>query len=280
MFFGIELTKVHTAIFEIIEQEKIPVFNPTTGARWPLPSFGNWNFRYLPMQEEVMPTLLMKAKERFKIKSAVLIHASDDANTKSNIDVMRANFEKLGVKILTTLTVKAKETNFGPQVATIRSLNPDAIGLSLSSPPDGGTFVKQLRERGVKAQIIGDNNINMQEYWNMSDGAAQGSLTFGLWSPLDERPIVKEWIKTWRTVSGKADGFPDNFTTAWYDATLALAQVMRNAKELTRDGIRQSFLDSRLETISGTVEWDGPGDVKRNTPKLFIWKDGAAVPWE
>ena len=280
VFHGPDLTKAHFATFDLIEEHKIPVFNSGSGGHWTLPSFGSWSFRYLPMAADVMPVLYKKAKERFGFKTAAIVYSNDDDSTVQNGRIFRKSLEDLGVKIVAEHSYKSKETNFSSIVVALRAANPDIVSISASLPTDAGTFVKQLRERGVNARIISDNFINAVDYWKLSEGRAEGTLTFGLWSPEDERPMVQEWIKTWREYSGEADNFPDNYMTGAYDSVLVLAQVMNAAEELTRESIRDAFSKVKLDTISGTVQWNGPGDVKRAVPQLMIWTDGKVLPWK
>ena len=67
---------------------------------------------------------------------------------------------------------------------------------------------------------------------------------------------------------------------SWYDAILVFAEVLRKAPQpLTRAGIRDTFSKVQVETQSGVVSWDGPGDVKRPKPQIVVWSDGKIVPW-
>ena len=86
----------------------------------------------------------------------------------------------------------------------------------------------------------------------------------------------------WRGNTGKTEAAPDGFVTAYYDGVQVLAHVLNNASDLSRDGVRASFLEVKgLETIRGTIEWDAPGDVKRPAPILVRLDDkGKLRKWE
>ena len=167
------------------------MLNPGAGGLWKLPSFGDWSFRYQPMADEVYPNMLPEVVKAYNVKTAAIIYSLDEELTKSQVVVARRVLESLGVKIVTTQTYKNKETNFGPQVASIKAGNPDIVMASFSLAADGGTFVKQLRERGVKARIITDAYVNEFSYWDVGGKAVDGTVMYGLWTLNDPRPVVQ-----------------------------------------------------------------------------------------
>jgi branched-chain amino acid transport system substrate-binding protein len=279
IIYGVGPTKSQLAIAELIDEMKIPVFNPSSAGSWPLPSFGKYTFRYQPIADTAVPVMLAKVKQKLPLKTAALVYANDDEAMVNNAKIMRKALQAADVKIVTEQTYRTKETNFTSQVSAIKAAAPDAIVAS-SQAFDAGTLALQIRERGLTQPIIGDVSILADDYWKLSRGKGEGTIAYSIYNPLDPRPIVQEWVKLWRTKMNKPDAFPDSFVTTYYDATMVLAHVLNTAKDLSRDGIRDSFLAVRnMETISGKVSWEQPGDVVRSEIVLVQWKDGKLVPW-
>jgi branched-chain amino acid transport system substrate-binding protein len=281
VIFGVGATKSLLAIYEETGKCKIPVFNPSSGGHWPHKDFADWIFRYQPMPADVMPTLLQKAKDDLGIKNVALTFTLDDEFAVNNANVSRRVIKEMGLNLVTEQSFKTKETNFASQVAAIRAAKPDAVVMH-HQPGDAGTLLLQLRERGVEAPVITDTIVGGADFWKLSKGGAKGSIGFSLYNVDDPRPAVQEWVTLWRKNTGKADAAPDGFVTAYYDAVQVLAHVLNNAKDLSRASIRESFLTVKgMDTISGTIEWDSVGDVRRPAPILVqVGDNGKLRQWK
>ena len=279
IIFGVGPTKSQLAIADLIDEMKIPVFNPSSAGSWPLPGFGKYTFRYQPIADTAVPVMLAKIKEKLPFKTAALVYANDDEAMVNNAKVMRQALVKADVKIALEQTYRSKETNFTSQVSAIKGANVDAIVMS-SQAYDAGTLALQIRERGMTQPIVGDVSMLADDFWKLSRGKGGLTIAYSIYNPLDPRPIVQEWVKLWQTKMAKPAGFPDSFVTTYFDAVQVLAHILNSAKDFSRDGIRDSFLQVKnLETISGKVSWEQPGDVHRTEIVLVQWKDGKLVPW-
>jgi branched-chain amino acid transport system substrate-binding protein len=280
IIFPVGTTKSTLAIFDLTGELKMPTFSPASTGRWPLPSFGDWMFRMMPQIDTSSPPLLKKAKAAFGLKRVALVHTDDDDMSVGNYRALRKIIPAVGLDIGIEQTFKNEEKNLSAQVAAIKAADVDAIVVSLQAW-SAGTLALQLRERGVNVPIIGDPGLIPPEYWELSKGKGNNTYMYAYWSPHDQRPVVQDWIKLWRETTGKNDKFPDSFITAYFDGLLVVAHVLNNAKDLSRESVRQAFLNIKeLETISGFITWNKAGDVERPTsPVLVHWKDGAVVPW-
>jgi len=268
IIFGVGATKSLLAIYDDVKSCDIPVFNPSAGGSWPKPDFANWIFRYQPMPEDVMPILLKKAEEKLGLKQVAISYTLDDEFALYNYKVTKALLEKMGIKIVAEESFRTKETNFASQVAAIREAKPDAVFL-FHQPGDAGTFLLQLRERGVNAQIISDVNVAGADFWKLSQGKGKGAIGYAIYAATDPRPIVQDWVKLWRQKTGKADSAPDGFVSAYFDGVQVMAHVLNSAKDLSREAIRDAFLQIKdYDTISGKIAWTKVGDVSRSQPVL------------
>jgi len=279
VIFGIGATKSVLAIYDDLKKCSIPVFAPTSGGEWPQKDFADWIFRYQPTPSSVAPIMFKKAKEVFNIKTAAITYTSDDEYSVNNTKITREALQKLGVKIVTEQTFRSKETNLASQVSAVNAAKPDAIVMH-HQPGDLGAMALQLRERGIKAQLIGDNTITSEDAWRLSKGGTKGAVAYALYAADDDRPIAQEWLQRWRQVTKRAD-YPDTFVTAYYDTLLLLAHVL-NDSDLSRASVRDAFLRLKnYETISGGVTYPAAGDVERAEPILVqVGDDGASRVWK
>jgi branched-chain amino acid transport system substrate-binding protein len=275
VIFGVGATKSVLAIYDDLKKCGIPVFAPTSGGEWPHKDFADWIFRYQPTPSLVAPIMLKKAKEAFNIKTAAITYTSDDEYSVNNTKITRDALQKLGIKIVTEQTFRSKETNLASQVSALNAAKPDAIVMH-HQPGDLGTMVLQLRERGIKAQLIGDTTIASEDAWRLSKGGTKGAVAYALYAADDDRPIAQEWLQRWRQKTKRTE-YPDTFVTAYYDTMLLLAHVL-NGSDLSRTSVRDAFLRLKnYETISGGVTYPAAGDVERADPILVQVGDGGAA---
>ncbi len=272
--FGVGATKSTIAIFEDSRKCGVPVLSPSSGGAWPYRTdagkkdFGCCMFRYQPVPDEVMPVLIKAVKDRLGLKRAALSHSIDDDFAANNIKVSRQALQDAGIEIVDDVGFKDAETNFASQAASFRRANPDMIVMH-HQPGPAGTFLLQLRDRGVEAQVVTDIIVGGADFWKQSNGKAKGSLGYSLYSADDPRPAVQNWVKKWHKITGKK-GAPDAFVTTYYDAVQVLAHVMNSAKTRDREGVLQAFLNvDNYKTISGTITWNNPGDIFRPAP-IFV----------
>lgn len=277
VFSGGGATKSVVAIFEDAERCGMPVFAPSSGGAWPFPNFGKWMFRYQPVANDYIPYLIKQSVDKMKYKTAVVSHTLDDDFAVTNIKLTKQALTDAGVKITSDQAFKTKESNFAAQVSAHRAGNPDAIFMH-HQPGDAGTFLLQLRERGMNQPMLTDIIIGGADLWKLSQGKAIGSIGVSIWSPDDQRPVVQDWLKLWRERTGKKDQAPNSFVTAYFDAVQVLAKTLNNAKDLSRESIRDAFATTKnLDTISGPVTWNGPGEAIRASSILVELGDNGVL---
>lgn len=277
--FGIGATKSLLAVFEDTKRCGMPIFNPSSGGDWPHSDFANLIFRYQPMANDVLPALYKKAASKLGVKTVTISYTLDDEATANNVRAAKKILEEQGIKILAETTFRTKESNFASQVSVHRSANPDAIIL-VHQPGDAGTFLLQLRERGVEKQILSDVIIGGADFWKLSQGKGKGAIGYAIYAADDPRPVVQNWVKLWRERNKKPDEAPDAFVTAYYDAVEILAKVLNASSSLTRENVRDGFLKIKgLDTISGKITWKEVGDVYRSEPVLVQVSDNGVLKY-
>lgn len=259
------------AIYEYAKQCNMATFAPTSGAYWVFPDNGKWVFRFLPQPQTMLPYLYGKVKEEFGFKTVIISFTIDDDSSFFNYKLGRKILLEKGFEIVGGLSSKRSETNFASQVAAIRATKADFIILS-QQPDDGGKMLLQIRERGVKSQIVDTGGtVGGRDFWKLSKGHAKGAIGTATYTSDDPRPIVQNWVKLWRERSGKTDSDPDPYETAAYDGAKVVAEVLRTAKSMSRKDISDAFTNLKdFETVSGTIEYrsqDLP-DVYRSVPVL------------
>ena len=199
------------ALYEYAKTCNMPTFAPTSGAHWVYPDQGKWIYRFLPTPNLIQAALYKTIKEELKINNAIASFTIDDDFTFFNMKQARIHLKNNDIEIIDELGSKRQETNFASQVAAVRAKRADIIVLS-HQPDDGGKFVKQVRDRGIKTQITDTGyTVVGGDYWVLSAGTGIGSIGGANYTSADQRPIVQNWIKLWRERTGFAGKDPDAY---------------------------------------------------------------------
>lgn len=278
--FGVGASKAVFAVYEETKRCGIPVFAPSAGAAWPFPDYAGWFFRYQPLADDDMPKLIKSYHAKNPIKKAAVSLTLDDDVGVNNAKISRKALQDIGAQIVADVSFKSKESNFSSQVSTVRAGGPDVI-LMHHQPGDAGTLLLQLRERGVEAQVLTDVIVGGADFWKLSQGKAIGAIGMSLYAIDDPRAGMQEWLKLWRQKTGKMNEGPDSFVTTYYDAVQVLAKLLNSAPELSREAIRDVFAKTKaIDTLSGTVGWNGPGEPIRAKPVFVrIGDNGTLKYW-
>lgn len=92
------------------------------------------------------PLVAKTAKERFKLKSAVVLGPNDQGGTDAGTQLAKI-YNDTGVKTGTEWYQRGT-TNFGPIATRIMNMNVDAVDVTTMPPGEAGILIKQLLEAG------------------------------------------------------------------------------------------------------------------------------------
>jgi branched-chain amino acid transport system substrate-binding protein len=175
--------------------------------------------------------------------------------------------------------VNKDDKDFTAVVSKLKAANPDLIywgGLHDTA----GLIVRQMRDQGVKAPLMGGDGMADDEFAAIAGPGADGTLmTF---SP-DPRtnPKNKDIVELYR----KKRGFePQAYTLYSYAALQIIKQAAEQAKSLDPKKVADVMHSGKaFDTVLGEVSFDKKGDINGYTvagkPKdryvLYTWKKGA-----
>jgi branched-chain amino acid transport system substrate-binding protein len=139
-------------------------------------------------------------KRKISPKSKTIAFVVEDTDYgRSNAEVIKQEFEKMGWKTATTETVPLGHTDFYPQLSKIKTLNPDVIVTTFVALASGVAFVKQFQELALTSYHLGIYFPLRSEFIEQAGKAAD----FLLWSPLffdpESNPVQKQFAEKVRT---------------------------------------------------------------------------------
>jgi len=216
---------------------------------------------------------------RFAGKRVAIVH---DKTTYGQglAEETRKAMNALGVKEVMFEGINKDDKDFTALVSKLKAANPDLIywgGLHDTA----GLIVRQMRDQGVKAPLMGGDGLTDDEFAAIAGPGAEGTLmTF---SP-DPRtnPNNREIVALFRQKRGFE---PQAYTLYSYAAVQIIKQAAEIAKSLDPRKVAEVMHSDRaFPTVLGDVAFDKKGDIsaagyvvdgkKKDRYVLYVWKKG------
>jgi branched-chain amino acid transport system substrate-binding protein len=201
-------------------------------------------------------------------KKIAIIH---DKTTygKGLADETRKSLHGLGVTEVLYEGISKGETDYTAVVSKIKSVGADIVywgGLQT----EGGKLIRQMRDQGVEATLMGGDGIASDELASVAGPAVEGTfMTF----PPDprNRPEAADVVKKF-----KARNFnPETYTLYSYAAVQVIKQAAEIAKSLDPPAVAKAMHSGvKFKTVIGDISYDAKGDVTRADYTVYVWKKG------
>jgi branched-chain amino acid transport system substrate-binding protein len=251
------------AMAPIFQEEKIPAVY-AYAVHPDVTKAGNFNFRngFLGMVEgkaaAYTAVKLLKAK-----KIALLISDNDFGRTLA--EGFKMYIDKYAKGAATITSVQAypmQEKDFKAYLSKIKDENVDVI-FSSGYYFQTGPVVKQAREMGIKAFIIGEEGADSPKFLEIAGKSAEGFVIVTNLNRDDKRAHVQNFLKTFES---RYKIQPDMVGASAYDAFMIIVDGIKRAKSVKGPDIRAA--------ISTLKDYDGlTGQIKRFTPEGEVVKD-------
>jgi branched-chain amino acid transport system substrate-binding protein len=204
--------------------------------------------------------------KNFKGKKIAVIH---DKTTygKGLADETKKAINKAGVTEVLYEGINTGDKDFSALVSKIKAAGADLVywgGLFT----EGGLIVRQMRDQGVKAPLMGGDGIADDEFASVAGPGAEGTLmTYG--PDPRNRPEAKAVVEKFR-----ANKFePQSYTLYSYAAVEIIKQAAEAAKSLDPKKVAaQMYSGQKFKTVIGDISYDKKGDVSRLDYVVYVWK--------
>jgi len=244
------------AAMEITEKEKVPILTPISASVKVTAMGYKYIFRTWSQAAIQTETLTRFAIDELKSKTSVFI-GRNDAWCRSSAEEFQKRFEKRGGKVLVTEFYELGNTDFYPQLTKAKNANPDLIYFC-SLTEDGALAVKQARELGIKAQILGTDEFGNEQFNRVAGKAVEGSYVY--WTEGPKKPKSLEFEQRFKKKYNLESIAIDKGS---YDALNILADALERAGTVT-DGqkIREALTKTNFEGIRQRYTFAENGQAK------------------
>ncbi len=138
---------------------------------------------------------------------------------------------------------------------------------------EAGLIVRQMRDAGVTALFIGDDDLTTREFWSITGAAGEGAMMS--FNP-DPRSLPQATDAVAR-IRGK--GFePEGLTLYSYAAVQVLADAITQAGAVNVTKAASALHQGKYQTVIGDVAFDAKGDVTDPDYILYVWSKGDYTP--
>src|SRR5579872_7124247 len=208
--------------------------------------------------------------KHFKGKKIAVVH---DKTTygKGLADEMKKALNAGGMKEVLYEGVNTGEKDYSALVSKIKQSGADLVYFG-GLYTEGGLIVRQMRDQGIKAPLMGGDGITTDEFASIGGPGVEGTLmTF----PPDPRnnPAAKAVVAKFR-----ANKFePEAYTLYSYAAIQVMAQAATAAKSLDPKKVAEKMHSGmKFKTVIGDLSYNKKGDITRLDYVMYIWKKDAS----
>ena len=210
----------------------------------------------------------MKAK-----KAAVLYDVASDYN-KGIAEVFKADYEKLGGKVVAFETYTTNDKDFSAQFTKIKAAAPDVVFLPnyYSEVP---LQIQQAKRLGVTAPFLGSDAWGSAELLKLGGADLEGYYFSTHYAADNASPAAVKFIGAYTKAFGAP---PDDVAALTYDAFGLLFTALKNAGKSDRESVRDALAKlPAYAGVTGDMKFqDGSGDPIKSAVILQI-KDGKFV---
>jgi branched-chain amino acid transport system substrate-binding protein len=172
-----------------------------------------------------------------------------------------------GMKEVLYEGINTGEKDYSALISKIKQANPDLVYFG-GLYTEGGLIVRQMRDQGVKAPLMGGDGITSDEFATVGGPGVAGSLmTYG--PDPRNRPEAKAAVAEFR-----AKGFePESYTLYSYAGVQIIKQAAEAAKSLDPKKVADAMHSGmQFKTVLGDLSYDKKGDITKLDYVMYLWK--------
>jgi branched-chain amino acid transport system substrate-binding protein len=261
-------SSVCEVIFPKLNRLKMPMIS-FCSSKPGLSALSPWAFRNTLTSDKQLNPAITKWKEKYGIKSAVILYNSEDAvSTVEGKKIMPVLFEKHGIELKKMFTFQTQTVDFAPFMTEIKSLNPDGIAVG-SCYEAGAKIAIEAKKQGLNAPMLGGACNSTPGLIEIGGEAVEGYFgSTAAWIGGNPDPRMVKYLEKFqaRSPGGKAPpyGGPRSYDNIYIIKKIMEEEGVTNkpgdlAKD--RDKIRQGWEKLKdFDGISGMTTMDKNGD--------------------
>ena len=161
-----------------------------------------------------------------------------------------------------------KERDYSALVSRLKQAGVEVIYVG-GYHTEAGLILRQSREQGMKATLVGGDALVTNEFWQIAGEAGNGTLmTFA--SDPRRRPTAAAVVAAF-----KAKGIdPEGYVLYTYAAIQVWADAAKKAGSTDPKKVAEAMHSGSWNTVLGPITFDKKGDVTVSDYVFYIWHNG------
>jgi len=208
--------------------------------------------------------------KHFKGKKIAVVH---DKTTygKGLADETKKAINKGGMKEVLYEGINTGEKDYSALVSKIKQSGADLVYFG-GLYTEGGLIVRQMRDQGVKAPMMGGDGITSDEFASVGGPGVEGTLmTYG--PDPRNKPEAKKVVEEFRAKKFE----PEAYTLYSYAGVQVIKQAAEAAKSLDPKKVAEKMHSGmKFKTVLGDLSFDKKGDITKLDYVMYIWKKDAS----
>jgi branched-chain amino acid transport system substrate-binding protein len=134
-------------------------------------------------------------------------------------------------------------------------------------------LVKQSREQGFGAQLVGFDALEDPEFGKLG-GAATDGVLMSFPPKAEDFPANAALVKKFRDTGYD----PTGYTLFTYAAVKVWADAANKAKSIDAAAVAAALRQGTYQSAVGPLTYDQKGDIKNPVYDIYVWKNGKSSP--
>ena len=205
--------------------------------------------------------------DHYKDKKIAIIH-DKTAYGKGLADETKKAANEHGAKEAMYEAINQGDKDFSALVSKMKQANIDVIYFG-GYQTEAGLIVRQARDQGFKAPLIGGDALVTEEFWKITGPAGEGTMMTFAPDPR-KIPAAKAVVDMFM----KQNYNPEGYTLYTYAAIQVFKAAAEKAKSVKVDPLSQALHSMTVDTVIGKLTWDKKGDITDPKYVFYLWHDG------
>jgi branched-chain amino acid transport system substrate-binding protein len=233
----------------ICQANKTPMITPSS-TNEAVTKIGDYIFRMCFIDNYQGPVMANFALQDLGSKrGAILTDVKNDYSTGLTA-VIEETYKKAGVPIVGKQSYSNGDSDFRPQLTSIKATNPDVIFIP-GYYTDVGQIVSQARDLGINVPFVGGDGWESPKLLEIGGKALNGCFYANHYFYGDPDPKVHEFVEKYK---GRYGQTPDALAALGYDAAHVLADALQRAKSPKDGDLRDAIAATKdVHGVTGVI---------------------------
>ena len=255
------------AASKVYEEEAVIAITPTATNPKLTDEGGDTIFRVCGRDDQQGAVLGRYIAERFAGKRVGVIH-DKSAYGRGLAEATRQAMSAGGLEAVLFEAYTAGEKDFTALVSRLKGARIDALFIG-GYHGEAGLILRQMRDQGLAAQLIGADALVLDEFWAITGNAGAGTL-FSFAPDMRKNTGATDLVARYR-----ARGIePSGYVLYTYAAIQAWAQSAERAGKIDSQAVVAALRKEPLDTVVGRFRFNANGDVDLPPYAIYRWMPG------